>query len=119
MRRYCILPFSLKGYYSLLDVEFMLPGIIHREFINDNKMFNELILESQTYFTEDKGDSLVKHSYYENMADVVGKYLRVSGLEEMLGNVLHTHYVHDTQITVNSDLLIELQPRYGHHEKSL
>ena len=100
--------------YAMEDISFLLPGIIHRFFENDNTLFNGLIQESLSLNDiADKGLLNSKISYYENMADFIGTHLQYLGIVENIKKLLDTHYVNDAGITPkNHDLFISWEPRY-------
>lgn len=101
--------------YTREDLEYMIPGIIHRYFDGSNKLFLDLVGESiNTAYAADKGTYMLQTAYYETMADVIGAYLVKLGHDHLLRKMLLNNNVVQAEIfPINNDILIKWEPRVG------
>lgn len=118
---YYVSPFKAFQ-YDHQDIEFMLPGLIHKYFEHSTPYFEHYVEMNSVLPSRDRGDLLIRTAYYETMADVIGSYLSHVDTGKVLSSLIVTHYVDDAQllklhkhsgdIRINS-VLIKLYPKNG------
>jgi hypothetical protein len=111
-----ILPYG-EFMYDLRELEFLLPGVIHRECDNNDRYLESLILDCITYShggTGDRRNGVIIEQYYTTMADFIAGYLKYVNAAKYINQFMPTHFVSDAEIGSCRSVFLRLEPKFGH-----
>ena len=104
-----ILTFSKPIDYSLADVEFMLPSMMHMHAEGDSYKFDNIVREAINYYAADIGESAAYQLYYKNMYYAISELIEHGIDLDMLRKIVAKNDIVSAKITVNGDVFLKLQ----------
>ncbi len=97
-----ILPFETMP-YTISELEYMMPGIIHYYFDQEQDHLDDLILSYVMPF--DKGSFEITKQYYTHMTEFVINFLKSIHIEIHLRDYIKCGFINEAEI-INEKLLI-------------
>jgi len=97
--------------YNIAEIAYMLPGIIHKEFGDDDYEFKELISECIIDNSEIANSYQLKLNYYENMSTTVGRLLAYYGITIYIRKMLVNYYVTEAEVSDSNTIYLHWLPR--------
>lgn len=96
--------------YAVIELEYMMPSILHSYFKNDPGLLNQEIKCTVDAYSDDVGEAAAYDQYYRNMCNFITEILRHTNTFKLIQEFLKNQIVIKAKISASGDTFLTTIP---------